>query len=57
MNANLVKYLSGVLRNEVQNKTAPESKGYEPSMPNLNDSRVNQFLLDGKYALHLDEII
>jgi hypothetical protein len=57
MNTNLVKYLSGVLRNEVQNKTVPESKGCEPSMPNLNDSRVNQFLLDGKYALHLDEII
>jgi len=57
MNANLVKYLSGVLRNEVQNKAAPESKVREPSMPNLNDSRVNHFLIDGKYALHLDEII
>jgi len=57
MNASLVKYLSGVLRNEVQSKTASESKVYEPRVPNLNDSRVNQFLLDGKYALHLDEII
>jgi len=57
MNASLVKYLSGVLRNEVQSKTASESKVYEPRVPNLNDSKVNQFLLDGKYALHLDEII
>ena len=57
MNTNLTKYLSGVLRNEVQNKTTSESKGYEPKIPNPNDPRVNQFLLDRKYALRLDEII
>lgn len=57
MNANLTKYLSGVLRNEVQNKTVTESNGQEPSVPNLNDARVDQFLLDRKYSLRLDEII
>ena len=57
MNANLVKYLSGVLRNEVQNKTDTEPNGQEPRMPNLNDARVDQFLLDRKYSLRLDEVI
>jgi hypothetical protein len=57
MNTNLTKYLSGVLRNEVQNKTVTESNEQEPRMPNLNDARVDQFLLDRKYSLRLDEII
>ena len=57
MNANLTKYLSGVLRNEVQDQTASESNRNGPKIPALDDSKVNQFLIDKKYALRLDEII
>jgi hypothetical protein len=57
MNATLTKYLSDVLRNEVQDMTASDSKRNEPGIPTLNDSKVSQFLIDRKYALRLDEVI
>ncbi|MBU3626066.1 hypothetical protein ICN48_07440 [Polynucleobacter sp. JS-Safj-400b-B2] len=57
MNATLTKYLSDVLRNEVQEKTGLGSKGQELKAPALNDPKVSQFLIDRKYALRLDEII
>ena len=57
MNANLTKYLSDVLRNEVQSQDAKECKQHVSRIPNLNDSKVSQFVLDRKYALRLDEII
>jgi hypothetical protein len=57
MNATLTKYLSDVLRNEVQDTTASESKRNESRIPTLNDSKVSQFLIDRKYALRLDEVI
>ncbi|MBU3538859.1 hypothetical protein [Polynucleobacter sp. UK-Gri1-W3] len=57
MNATLTKYLSDVLRNEVQDMTVSESRRNEPGIPALNDSKVSQFLIDRKYALRLDEII
>ena len=57
MNTNLTKYLSDVFRNEVQDKTTLESKEYKPSIPTLKDPKIKHFLLDRKYALHLDEII
>lgn len=57
MNATLTKYLSDVLRNEVQDTTTSESKRNESRIPTLNDSKVSQFLIDRKYALRLDEII
>ena len=57
MNTNLAKYLSDVLRNEAQPHDAKESNQHKSRIPNLNDSKVNQFVLDRKYALRLDEII
>ena len=57
MNATLTKYLSDVLRNEVQEKAESGSRGHESKIPAPNDSRVNHFLIDRKYALRLDEII
>lgn len=57
MNANLTKYLSDVFRNEVQDKIVFKSEQHESRIPNLNDPKLNQFLVDGKYALRLDEII
>jgi hypothetical protein len=57
MNATLTKYLSDVLRNEVQDMAASAAKQNESRIPTLNDSKVSQFLIDRKYALRLDEII
>jgi len=61
MNANLNKYLSGVLRNEVKSEVTSESK--EPIKPTLEGSidrdinPINPFVVDRKYSLRLDEII
>ena len=57
MKPNLTQYLSLVLRNEVEKKTASESRDHETCVQFLNDQKMNQFLIDGKYALRLDEII
>jgi hypothetical protein len=61
MNANLNKYLSDVLRNEVNSEVASEAK--EPIKPpgegsiDRNINPINPFVVDRKYSLRLDEII
>ncbi len=57
MSINFNKYLSEVFRNEVQDKTAIESEECKAVIPHFNDSKINQFLIDRKYSLRLDEII
>jgi hypothetical protein len=57
MSANLNEYLSKVFRNEVQDKTAFESEALEVGISHFNDSKINQFLIDRRYSLRLDEII
>ena len=57
MSTNLTKYLSDVFRNEIQDKTSLEPKEGQSKIAYLNDPKINQFLLDGKYDLRLDEII
>jgi hypothetical protein len=57
MNPNLTQYLSEVLRNEVAENISSESRVYETRVDYLNDQKKNQFLIDVKYALRLDEII
>lgn len=57
MNPKLTQYLSVVLRNQVEEKSAFEPRKYESRIYDLNDPKTNQFLIDGKYALRLDEII
>lgn len=57
MNANLTKYLTEVFRNEVEEKSTLKSAIHETTTPHLNDRKLNQFLIDGKYTQRLDEII
>jgi len=57
MNANFNKYLSEVFRNEVQDKTKFESQEHQVGISHFNDSKINQFLVDRRYSLRLDEII
>lgn len=57
MNPKLTQYLSGVLRNQAEEKSVFEPKEYETRIDDLKDPKMNQFLIDGKYALRLDEII
>ena len=57
MNTNLTKYLSEVLRNEVLDPRVLESKQHEPKISRFTDSKINQFVVDRKYSLRLDEII
>lgn len=57
MNTNLTQYLSDVFRNEVQEKPPLDTGEVKPKIAYLNDRKINQFLIDGKYALRLDEII
>ena len=57
MNPKLTQYLSVVLRNQIEERSAFEPKEYESRIHDLNDPKMNQFLIDGKYALRLDEII
>jgi hypothetical protein len=57
MNSSLTKYLSEVFRNDVREKTSLETKQSENNIPHLNDRKNNPFIVDGKYTLHLDEII
>ena len=57
MNTNLTQYLSDVFRNEVQEKPPLDSGEVKPKIAYLNDRKTYQFLIDGKYALRLDEII
>jgi hypothetical protein len=57
MNPDATQYLSLVLRNKVAEKAASESQDHENSHQYLNDQKMNQFLIDGKFTLRLDEII
>ena len=58
MNANLTKYLSDVFRNEVQGGDVLESKNEEVQAgTRIVDKKINQFVLDNRFALRLDEII
>jgi len=58
MNPSLTKYLSDVFRNEVPRDLTPElKKNAEQASPELIDRNINQFLLDKRYSLRLDEII
>jgi len=58
MNANLTKYLSDVFRKEVQDSDALESKNKEVQAgAHIVDKKINQFVIDNRFALRLDEII
>ena len=57
MNANLTKYLSDVLRNEVEHTVAIDSKESNlQSRTYLLDRKINQFVVDKRFSLGLDEI-
>ena len=58
MNANLTKYLSDVFRNEVQGGDALGSKNEEVQAgTHIVDKKINQFVLDNRFTLRLDELI
>lgn len=58
MNASLTKYISDVFRNEVQKDLTLESKSNDEQVSReLFDRNVNQFLIDKRFSLRLDEII
>jgi hypothetical protein len=58
MNENLTKYLSDVFRNEVNGNLTRESmRDDKQAGRELVDRNVNQFLLDKRFSLRLDEII
>jgi len=58
MNKSLTKYLSGVLRNEVEHTSAIEPKESNlQASAYLLDRNINQFIVDIKFSLRLDEVI
>ena len=58
MNKNLTKYLSDVFRNEVPSKDMREPlESNIQSSQHLVDRNINQFIVDKKFSLRLDEII
>jgi len=58
MNKSLTKYLSGVLRNEVEHNGAVEPKESNlQASAYLLDRNINQFIVDKKFSLRLDEVI
>jgi len=58
MNTSLTKYLSGVLRNEVEYTGAIEPKESNlQASAYLLDRNINQFIVDKKFSLRLDEVI
>jgi hypothetical protein len=58
MNKSLTKYLSGVLRNEVEHTGAIEPKeSNRQASAYLLDRNINQFIVDKKFSLRLDEVI
>jgi len=58
MNKNLTKYLSDVFRNEAQNKDTRELLEINiQASRHLVDRNINQFVVDKKFSLHLDEIV
>ena len=58
MNATLTKYLSGVLRNEVERSVDLETKESNLQVkPYLLDRNINQFVVDKRFSLRLDDVI
>ena len=58
MNKNLTKYLSDVFRNEAQSKDTRELLEINiQASRHLVDRNINQFVVDKKFSLHLDEIV
>jgi hypothetical protein len=58
MNTDLTKYLSDVFRNEVRDNCDLKIMNNEmPVVRDLVDSRIDQFVLDKRFSLRLDEII
>jgi hypothetical protein len=58
MNADLTKYLSDVFRNEVQGSASLRSINNEmQASRDLVDPKIDQFVLDKRFSLRLDEII
>jgi hypothetical protein len=58
MNAKLTKYLSDVFRNEPSSKLKEDSKESTIEIRrHQEDRKLNQFIVDRKYSLRLDEII
>jgi hypothetical protein len=58
MSSNLNKYLNEVFRKEVKDPLQSNAETKLMKDKNhLHDERKNHFVLDGKYALRLDELI
>jgi hypothetical protein len=58
MNPELTKYLTDVLRNDIQGTDSLESKKSNlHADAYLVDRNIDQFIFDKKYSLRLDEII
>lgn len=57
MNENLTKYLSDVFRNEVQSTASESNNNHAKVSGHLVDKNTNQFILDRRFSLRLDEII
>lgn len=58
MNADLKKYLSDVFRNEVQGNASLKSISNKMQFSrDLVDRKIDQFVLDKRFSLRLDEII
>jgi hypothetical protein len=57
MNTSLTKYLSDVLRNEVEHTVAIDPKESNlQARTYLLDCNINHFVFDKKFSLRLDEI-
>ena len=57
MQENLTKYLSKVFRNEAGEEVAIESREHQSNNHYLRDPKVNQFQIDKRYSLRLDEVV
>jgi hypothetical protein len=58
MNKNLTKYLFDLFRNEVPSKDIRETlESNIQASHHLVDRNINQFIVDKKFSLRLDEII
>jgi len=58
MNTDLTKYLSDVFRNEVQGSADLKLMNNEMQAgKDLVDPKIDQFVLDKRFSLRLDEII
>ena len=58
MNIDLTKYLSDVFRNEVRGSADLKAMNNEMQVgKDLVDPKVDQFVLDKRFSLRLDEII